>query len=271
MTAKKYYLWTPGQIIRIRFDNGDWPLQAFVRKNLTEVLKYANLRIMWLHHHEGYPKQSADIRIDFGKDDPKWKHLIVCAVGTECYMYSEDKPTMRLNAVKTAFKEADSVQEEINFRRLDGVDEHIDPKYEGYSTEALEQALKPYYINSVATQIRHEALHLLGFAHEQRHPASGIPWKVNSDMGLSEDEVVITEYDETSLAHYPSEQYKQHVPKGMAIPNVPHNSKLSELDKRGIRMLYPFETATPHSPKEWDSILTIGEGQIINPNYIGDS
>ncbi len=273
MVAKKVDLWTTGQLIRVRFENGSMPLQEFVRSNLIDVLQHANLRFMWMHynpHNQNYTSRpSAEIRIDFdhGDGDPRWDYLIACAIGTRCYAYEESRPTMHVNAVKTAFRKAEGIDKEIADRRMTGA-AFVNPEHKDRSTEYLINYLKPYYFDSVAVQVRHEALHLLGFIHEQHHPDSRIAWKPNFDLNLKRAEVIATEYDTKSLAHYPTEQYKDSVLPGTVLKDIPYNDKLSELDFIGMKMLYPFEIPVHQTlSSDWEGFVSLPNQPTKEINY----
>ena len=274
MLAKAADLWTTGQLVRIRFQNGSLPLQEFVKHNLIEVLQHANLRFLWRHYYPDYPdypKLSSDVRIDFnfGDGDPKWDHLIDCAIGTRCYSYAEDQATMHVNAVKTAFREVENIDKEIADRRITGA-EFVNPEYKDRSIESLTNYLKPYYFDRAALQVRHEALHLLGFIHEQKHPDSKIIFESGSDINLEKSEVITTSYDVNSLAHYPTEQYRDSVAPGTILRDIPLNTKLSVKDIKGIKMLYPFDIPVPQAlSSDWEGFVSLPSQPTKKLNYFG--
>lgn len=251
--AKDEYFWTTGQVIRIRFENGDWDLQRTVRDWITEVTKYANLRFLWhMNYGDNHTKYPADITIDFSKGGEEWKHLIVSAVGTEAYFYPEGQPTMRLNGVATAFNEIAAAKEQISFLESGRIS-NSNNFYANYTdAEYLNNTIIPHYFNTAKAQVKHEALHMLGFVHEQHHPYADIPWKEDVAFKLEPENLMIVKYDPSSLTHYPTQQYEHLVVKGAKLKQVGYNVELSVGDIERIKMLYPPEEIDPPTlPQSW--------------------
>ncbi len=249
--SKEEYFWTTGQVIRIRFENGDWPLQETVRDWITEVTKHANLRFLWhMNYGPDHSKYPADVTIDFGQGSEELKHLIVSAVGTEAYFYPEGNPTMRLNGVATAFNEVEEARKQIRFLEF-GSTSSSNNKYSSYTDkEYLNNTIIPHYLNTAKAQVKHEALHMLGFVHEQHHPYANIPWKADVNLKLEAKDLMIIKYDPTSLAHYPTQQYEHLVVQGAQLNQVGYNVELSEGDIERIKMLYPPEEIDPPAPPQ---------------------
>ena len=249
--AKEEFFWSTGQIVRIRFESGDWLLQESVRSWITEVTKHANLRFLWhMYHGPESPKYSADVTIDFGQGDESLKHLIASAIGTEAYFYPEGNPTMKLNAVATAFNEIAEATKQIEF--LESGSANHSTYYNHTDKEYLENTIIPHYFNIARTQVMHEALHMLGFVHEHQHPYANIPWKANVDLKLEAKDLMIIKYDPASLTHYPTQQYEHLVVQDAQLKQLGYNLELSQGDIERIKMLYPYEEIDPPTlPQKW--------------------
>jgi serralysin len=124
-------------------------------------------------------------------------------------------------------------------------------------------SLGQYMLNDPAKEwdrvVIHEALHGLGFDHEQAHPSANIPWNkpvvyraYAVEQGWSRSQVdqqvfnryrgnefLGTAYDSKSIMHYPIP--RAHVTNGKGVG---WNDALTETDKAGILARYPLPATT---------------------------
>ena len=261
MLVNEEVLFQPAQVVRVGFMNGTWPMQEFVMEAIKSVTKYANLKILWnLYYGPDSPLYSSDVRIDFGAGSEKWKHLIVCAEGTDCFFYPQNKGTMRLNAVATYFQNIERMR--LHAQQVaDPSGSVFNNDLAGYSSEFIINTLIPNATRSIISQIKHEALHMLGIKHEQENPYANIPWKINMLTRLSKSKVVPIGYDKDSIMHYPDEQYQKWVAEGTILDNVDYNYELSKGDIEGIQLVYPADIAGRAHPSSWDTVISQPEYQ----------
>lgn len=83
---EKSYKWQTGEIIRIKFLNGDTFLKNKVKQFANEWMKYANIRFVYVPSNE-----NADIKIAFNweGDTGSWSYL-----GNYCRKIQQDRPSM---------------------------------------------------------------------------------------------------------------------------------------------------------------------------------
>lgn len=85
--------WTPGQVIKIKFLDGNSSQQNFVKKKAEKWLVYANLKFTWVTS-----SQTADIKISF-KSGTKGRDQ--SALGTDSKLYAQNVASMNLPSVAT--------------------------------------------------------------------------------------------------------------------------------------------------------------------------
>jgi hypothetical protein len=191
-------LWKQHRWLTIKFmDNPPEALQDAIEKVIWELDPHVNL-LFGL-----YKGDNADIRISTNTT------YNASAVGTDALLVEADQPTMYLGV-----KQGDSA-----FRQT----------------------------------ILHEFCHALGLEHEHQHPKANIPWneakvyELGRSMGWSKDKtyanffetlqdgnLTITEYDQTSIMHYPVDKELTD-----GVFEVGINSELSTTDIFAIQSLYP--------------------------------
>jgi hypothetical protein len=84
--ADNYYLWDPGQTLKVKFLSGSPRLQAITKSAASEWLKYANVKFQWVTQGD------ADIRVLLGKDEGHNSY-----VGTVCKLIDQTEQTMNLD------------------------------------------------------------------------------------------------------------------------------------------------------------------------------
>jgi hypothetical protein len=82
----QYYLWDPGQIIKIRFMSGSPKFQTRVKNFASEWMKFANIKFQWV------TTGNADIRIMLGEDEGHNSY-----VGTVAKFFEQNEQTMNLD------------------------------------------------------------------------------------------------------------------------------------------------------------------------------
>ncbi|PEU23779.1 M12 family metallopeptidase [Bacillus wiedmannii] len=194
--------WKKGNTLRIKFLDGSTEIQEKVKKYALEWTKYANIKFNFVQ------SGSTEIRITF-KESGSWSYI-----GTDCLTIPQDMPTMN---------------------------------YGFFNLNTPESQL--------SSVVLHQFGHALGLGDEHHHPENTIPWDKdavyryyqkslgwNSEMidfhifqkyerGISK----FSEYDKDSIMQYP-------VPNELTIGDyeIGWNEHLSELDKKFIKELYPF-------------------------------
>lgn len=93
-------LWAPGQVISIRFLDGDYNLHLKVKEYAEEWLKYANLEFRWVDSG-----RESLIRISFKEGAGSW-----CYVALDCMLIAKDEPTMNFGWLNWAI-ENDNLEE----------------------------------------------------------------------------------------------------------------------------------------------------------------
>jgi hypothetical protein len=84
--ADNYYLWDPGQTLKVKFLSGSPSLQSKVRSAANEWMNYANIKFQWVS------SGPADIRVLLGQDEGHNSY-----VGTVCKMIDQSEQTMNLD------------------------------------------------------------------------------------------------------------------------------------------------------------------------------
>jgi hypothetical protein len=86
--------WTPGEVIRIKFLNGDATLQNRVRNTADQWTQYANVSFRYVGANE-----PADVRIGFqwNGDTGFWSYI-----GKDCFTISASEPTMNFGWFNSA-------------------------------------------------------------------------------------------------------------------------------------------------------------------------
>jgi hypothetical protein len=84
--ADNYYLWEPGQVLKVKFLSGSPALQAKVRSAANEWMNYANIKFQYV------TKGPADIRVLLGEGEGHNSY-----VGTVCKMIDQSEQTMNLD------------------------------------------------------------------------------------------------------------------------------------------------------------------------------
>ena len=256
MLANKYSLWTPEQVITVSFENGSYPLQEFVRSQIESITKKTSLRFLWRYSYEGRrSNQGGMIRIDFGRNFPEWEYLIVCAVGTQALEYDRDKPTFRLNAIKTYFNRIRDAKERILFLQRGGTG--ISDGHYGSGSDQVDkipqlEKIITYWQGIARAQLKHEAFHMLGIEHEHNHPDSGLPWKLEySSLKFTHEDTIATAIDRESIMHYPLHNLKGLLASTEGLYDVPFITEPSVTDIETIQAIYPVTGYGPPIPKIW--------------------
>ncbi len=196
--------WKPGQTLRVRFLDGDPSVQWKVQKLAHQWSQYANLKFAFGNYAD------AQIRISF-KTGGSWSYI-----GTDALNIPQNQPTMNYGWLTPT-----STDQE--FSRV----------------------------------VLHEFGHAIGCIHEHQHPQAGIPWnteavyryysqtagwsKEQTDINIftrySQDITQFTQYDTTSIMHYP-------ITKDLTLNGfeVGWNRQLSDADKRFAAEVYPSTT-----------------------------
>lgn len=225
------------------------------------MLQHANLTFYWHYYwDENSPKYNANVTIDFGDADPAMKHLVVSAVGTECVQYPDNNPTMKLNAIRTAFTNIEEMKYELETRAARKTQNpNAETKYSKYPKEHIIETLIPYELKTMKFQVQHEFMHMLGCIHEQRHPDANIPWKedVRKFFYIPKQKTIVNNFDTDSIMLYPDDQYGQHVEEGAEIPESELNYELSKGDIEGIKKLYPICEKRSDIPETWLTSVTV--------------
>lgn len=199
--ADNYYLWENGKTIYIKFLSGSKAMQDKVKAIVKEWEKYANLKFEFVQ------VGASNIRINL---DNKGGHNSM--IGTLANNAAEDERTM-------------------NFDTTD------------FKTYA-----------AMRRTVLHEFGHAIGLLHEHYSPVAGIPWnkeavyaelkrtqgwdKTTVDINLFQQYNLSytngTEYDKTSIMHYPV--FARWTTNGFSVD---WNNDLSDGDKKLITLLYP--------------------------------
>lgn len=199
--ADNYYLWENGKTIYIKFMSGSKAMQDKVKSIVKEWEKYANLKFEFVQ------VGASNIRINL---DNKGGHNSM--IGTLANNAAEDERTM-------------------NFDTTD------------FKTYA-----------AMRRTVLHEFGHAIGLLHEHYSPVAGIPWnkeavyaelkktqgwdKTTVDVNLFQQYNLSytngTEYDKTSIMHYPV--FARWTTNGFSVD---WNNDLSDGDKKLIALLYP--------------------------------
>lgn len=211
-------MWQNGQTLNVHFLDGDRDLQMKVARYALEWTQYANINFRFFFGPNEVPDE-AHIRVSFQptKGDGYWS-----ALGTASLL-RHPKAFPRESMGLTDLGQTG----EENIRRVS----------------------------------LHEFGHALGLQHEQHHPEVGIPWDKeaayeyymtrnkwdrktvdhNVFQALERDNHNYTEYDPLSIMHYP-------IPNDITIGDfsVGRNTRLSDLDKRGIASFYPGRSQPNH-------------------------
>lgn len=194
--------WKKGHTLRIKFLDGHSEIHQKVQKHAMEWTKYANIKFNFVQ------SGSTEIRITF-KESGSWSYI-----GTDCLTIPQDKPTMN---------------------------------YGFFSLDTPESEL--------SNVVLHQFGHALGLGDEHHHPENNIPWDKEAvyryyqeRLGWSPEMIdfhifqkyergisKFSEYDKDSIMQYP-------VPNELTIGDyeIGLNKHLSELDKKFIQELYPF-------------------------------
>lgn len=85
-TSLKDKLWTPGNVIRIKFLNGSSALQEDVKKYATQWLNHAYLTFQFVS-----PDSPADVKIGFDLDS---KYIAWSTIGTDCKEIPQNEPSL---------------------------------------------------------------------------------------------------------------------------------------------------------------------------------
>ena len=197
--------WKPGRVLKVRFLDGDPVVWRKVEASAQTWSRYANIRF------EFGDAADAEIRISFAQSG-SWSYI-----GTDNLLIAPDQATMNFGWLN-----AETDDEELS------------------------------------RVVLHEFGHALGFIHEHQNPVDGIQWneeavlayymgapnfwdeeqvRFNVLEAYSKEQIEFTAFDAESIMLYP-------VPKEFTLNGFEvlwQNHQLSEVDKRFVASVYPFE------------------------------
>ena len=205
----KGHYWVPGQIIKIKFLNGDAYVQNKVKQIANQWVSYANVKFAWVASN-----QTADIKIAFkwNGDTGSWS-----IIGKYAANIAQNTPSMNFGWFdsKTSDMEFNSTTLHEFGHALGLGHEHLNPT-------ANIQWNKPYVYAEYAKQ---------GWNAEK------VDFNVLNPIPVSKADYTI--FDKKSIMLYP-------FPASFTLNNysTPWNIILSDVDKASMGILYPFPSGT---------------------------
>lgn len=204
-------LWVAGQVITIRFLDGDEDLRAFTREYAAEWLEYANLKFMWVE--SGY---DAMVRISFAGSS-SWSYI-----GTDVLLIGSDYPTMNIDTVRMRASLRGN-ERDARYLVLHEFGHTLGLQHEQHHPLAdipwNRDEMYRYHMNEI------------GWTRAEVDRTYFLQWPVTAPH---------TAYDAKSIMHYPVERRFTIGKYEAAI-----NQDLSEHDKEFAQRAYP-QTALPN-------------------------
>ncbi|WP_264536461.1 matrixin family metalloprotease [Flavobacterium sp. N1736] len=197
------YRWKTGQVIKIKFLDGDIPEQELVKKYVNEWAMYVNLKFEYVPITE-----YAHIRIAFYLgDNGAWSVLGMSNVSS---IYDQSKPTMRLGSLKVAKEEwaAQTILHEF-----------------GHALGLQHETKNP------AATIKWDLPQVYKFYSDMGWTKEEVDEQIINKVSSTN----YSEYDPLSIMHY-------YIPPSLTTDGigVREQYELSIIDKKSINQWYPF-------------------------------